>query len=774
MAVGEVNVRLNLNKDGYSPAMTKARQEAQALGRTLKEVSHGTVSQMQAASAAIRVVEGNLTNNIRAAERFISTIPGVGAALKAAFPVVGALAFAGVISEIVRRVVEFNHTLEQTRNVANESFTALAEGAQKNADTLRVTNDKLEQQIATLEHKPVNNLALSLDEARLRADELATSLNRDFDAFKKIIEETQKGALSKLFNRGIDDQLGSGMDDRLANVRTLARQQRDQLKSGNQAAADDLGAKLRAAQDEALRFADSQIATRTGIANQGTVREAPYAKVYGNQGLNLDAINQFKDLVSGQEDTADEQKRNTADQARVRALTESNKAQAELLKQFEEQLAKQKAQYGVSVADELAFWSQRINAFTRGSEEFHTVQTDQYRLQSELYQKLVEGKRKFLEDSRSQVQGNDLLSAGAAAFSKFNEEQAERASKSSEQYNEITARGNEIQQKSATAFAETTIQIALQQGAISKLDAAQALAAIHSQDHAAGLERVNRALATQIDLINSDPKLSNEDKTNAVRNAQAAAANQASSINGAYARVQAQDQANISGNTIPGAVKDSLNTMVQSFTDMATNLKQVIPQIIEGLNDDIVKLATGQGQKGDFARTFKQAGEGLLKTGLQGAEGNLLKLLHIGGGKTAKPDGSKDNPFHVVAAGSDASDTSGSAGGTSPSLGGAMGKIAPFIQPFIPHFAGGGDILANHAAMIGEKGPELFLPHTAGRIIPNHALGGSDGGTHFHIDARGSNDPAAVHAAVMRAAPHILAAGQQVNHQTRMRSPGGR
>ena len=40
-------------------------------------------------------------------------------------------------------------------------------------------------------------------------------------------------------------------------------------------------------------------------------------------------------------------------------------------------------------------------------------------------------------------------------------------------------------------------------------------------------------------------------------------------------------------------------------------------------------------------------------------------------------------------------------------------------------FAGGGDPPLGQASMVGENGPELFVPHTSGTIIPNNALGGS-------------------------------------------------
>jgi hypothetical protein len=65
------------------------------------------------------------------------------------------------------------------------------------------------------------------------------------------------------------------------------------------------------------------------------------------------------------------------------------------------------------------------------------------------------------------------------------------------------------------------------------------------------------------------------------------------------------------------------------------------------------------------------------------------------------------------------------------------------------------------------------MPKTAGRIIPNSRLGGG-GDTHITVNAQGSNDPAAIHAAVMRAAPHIVAASMQTQHQNSKRTPGGK
>ena len=53
-------------------------------------------------------------------------------------------------------------------------------------------------------------------------------------------------------------------------------------------------------------------------------------------------------------------------------------------------------------------------------------------------------------------------------------------------------------------------------------------------------------------------------------------------------------------------------------------------------------------------------------------------------------------------------------------------------------FANGGNPPVGRASLVGERGPELFVPNRAGTIIPNHALGGSMNIV-VNVDASGSN-----------------------------------
>ena len=58
-------------------------------------------------------------------------------------------------------------------------------------------------------------------------------------------------------------------------------------------------------------------------------------------------------------------------------------------------------------------------------------------------------------------------------------------------------------------------------------------------------------------------------------------------------------------------------------------------------------------------------------------------------------------------------------------------------------FANGGRPPVGKASIVGEKGPELFIPKTSGTIIPNDRISGAGGGVTnnivVNVDASGSN-----------------------------------
>ena len=75
---------------------------------------------------------------------------------------------------------------------------------------------------------------------------------------------------------------------------------------------------------------------------------------------------------------------------------------------------------------------------------------------------------------------------------------------------------------------------------------------------------------------------------------------------------------------------------------------------------------------------------------------------------------------------------------------GGISTRAPLdYGPFIPR-ASGGPVTSGSSYLVGERGPELFVPKSSGNIIPNNQMGGSQSNSSnyaptYHIDARGSD-----------------------------------
>lgn len=101
----------------------------------------GTSARM-AASAELRVFEGNMQGSTRAAAAFLSQLPGIGSAMQAAFPIFGAIALAEILVQVAEKV----------HNVYNEYYNlySLQQSVMKNilADEtteIELSNQRLSQ-----------------------------------------------------------------------------------------------------------------------------------------------------------------------------------------------------------------------------------------------------------------------------------------------------------------------------------------------------------------------------------------------------------------------------------------------------------------------------------------------------------------------------------------------------------------------------------------------------------------------------------------------------
>lgn len=126
-----------------------------------------------------------------------------------------------------------------------------------------------------------------------------------------------------------------------------------------------------------------------------------------------------------------------------------------------------------------------------------------------------------------------------------------------------------------------------------------------------------------------------------------------------------------------------------------------------------------------FGQMFANIGKAFLDMATQMiAKALIMKVLGIfmGGGNSLFSGNAS-----IGGGGGFGSFTGGSfgSGGVAdlPGLGGAGGLSSPGLYSGISFRAAGGPVSARTPYIVGERGPELFVPGSSGSIIPNHAIG---------------------------------------------------
>ena len=161
------------------------RQRTTHAFEQISSSSRKAVTDMQAVSGTLRTLDGN--QGIRAAERFLTMIPGLAPALQSIFPIIGAIAFAEVVARAAEHFQKLGLGGSDAGQKIDTAFRDVNQDIRASNDSLQVGNDRLENEIAKIEHKPENGIKLALDEAIQAADELGKSLDTDLSKLSKTV-----------------------------------------------------------------------------------------------------------------------------------------------------------------------------------------------------------------------------------------------------------------------------------------------------------------------------------------------------------------------------------------------------------------------------------------------------------------------------------------------------------------------------------------------------------------------------------------------------------
>lgn len=170
------------------------------------------------------------------------------------------------------------------------------------------------------------------------------------------------------------------------------------------------------------------------------------------------------------------------------------------------------------------------------------------------------------------------------------------------------------------------------------------------------------------------------------------------------AKNYADEAANVYKQT-EDAVKNAFGNMEDALVEFVKTGKLDFKSLIDSIISDVARLVIRAQVTGPLAKLVNDA----LNTGGAGkvsGDADYLKLIGLSGN-------------------SGLSITGGSGGGGSNWLGELFSGVGKFFGGF---FADGGMPPVGQVSVVGERGPELFVPNTAGKIIPNHELGRVGGG----------------------------------------------
>ena len=163
-------------------------------------------------------------------------------------------------------------------------------------------------------------------------------------------------------------------------------------------------------------------------------------------------------------------------------------------------------------------------------------------------------------------------------------------------------------------------------------------------------------------------------------------------------------------------VRDGLVDSIKAAIDDTRTLGDALANMLNRLSDQLLQLAANMALYGNPQGTISDA---------QGQRGGIFGAL-LNAVLPLVPGGS------AVTSGFSLS---------SPDIGGTFG-VAPKTSglDFSGAFSGkalGGAVGAGRSYIVGERGPELFVPGAQGNIVPNNAMGGAN--VTVNVDASGSS-----------------------------------
>lgn len=689
--VAQIYAELQLSTAKFKAAIGEATNESRRFSAEMRKSSEEARGSIALLGEEIGV---RLPRHLRS---FVAELPGVGKAMSAAFEAIAVIALIDVVVEAGKKIYEFVQKNEEAARKNKEAWEGIATPIRDIDAGLRASNARIEDSIAKLEHKPTDGLKTALLEAADAAQKLGEKLDADIN---KTLELTKQEKVSLL-----DRLTGGGQTDIDRTIAFAANQYKSinpeyQDILSRAAARGDQGNYNQARQDQLAalhRALDPQIATLADYLREhqdlaGT-NDPEFIKAKGGYDSLTGILNTIQDQAT-QEQGNQKQKKLEGSRDANAALEQED---AKRLKAFGATLAREKSLYGMSVAQERAFWESRLKELHSGTGAYDSALA-KFAASSESLSKAFERIR------RSTIENAPLpITAGNVS------------PETQQRQTEVSGRLSEQQAKMNASLSEASTKYQLATGQINAHTAAIENAAAHEDAFNASLKVLRDELA-QLQAENSpDALLSNDERAKNVLAQQQLNA-QIAQLNAAHRDQQLQDA--LATESAFDQVFDHLRKGAQ---DISQKVASVMEHTLDGINDQFVNAIFGD--KTNFHKVFQDSEKSLAKVGIQWAEGILTgkksgSTGHINDLKLSATDGALN--VHIA--------------GSSVRGNGASGGGAPFSS--IPGVSSFEDTIKN--SPVGQffaKNGSTLMPSVMGTVgglmskfdSPAHAKGEGSG-----------------------------------------------
>ena len=788
---------------GITESVTAANRGLAASHEMVAAAAGHQVPAMAASSGALRLLEGDYSNNIRAAERFVGTTLGLSPILEAAFPVVGAIALGGALVEMGKKAYDVEQDFVNLKS-AIEGLNEIQITVDKKLTTV---GDSIEDQVEKVLEKTQGKSA-SLQQKYQYQAQKPIDLSDYFydDKFKKLPDDV-KGNYETLYK----SIAPADLPGRLAQIRKEVVDLKDAADFVKSPASFGMVMPVSGRGPDTGRNPADYFDARLKAASQIKSQLEAQADLHGaqDQGLQMDVSDQQ------QKDRDDAQRK--AEEAARKGQAARRKAAEDQHKQMESQLSDLKNDHQLTTVEEYNFWASMLGAARSYPDNLAKVRERMGELYQEMGRELTEYGKKYDEENKQRLEKQKQWDSEANRLSDEMDAQERRTA-------DFTSRLAAVNQENTLALQEMTTAHDLATGAISKHDAAVQEAALHAATYTAKL----KDLKDEQDADDNDASLTPEQR----KGNTAERGIETEKVEGEAQRTALQDSWAAKQQTAAGGFIDALQELAVAGKDTAAQFKSITNELVDGVNKTIVEELTSPNRNHSprylWTHLGHDAATSVAGKVLEHGESSLLDATGVLGGKNSKAAswlglagaaklGTPANPMYVKSvdkldAGGESSplnlfggrsnsfgrsgdqgsgdifgdlfgggEGSGSSIDSSDAGNSGMGDLVEGLLGSLPGFASGVTNFSGGLAVVGERGPEVVNLPGGASVIPNGASAkklSRAGDIHFHpgaIDARGATDPATVNALVqrgiMQAAPHLIAASMRAQTDRNRRLP---